>query len=445
MNQFVQKPHRQDHANFLVLAPLLVLYVEYVRPGDMVGALSYLRLGILAITFSALVWLTKCDKRHLKDPVIVLYMVFVAQMVIMTPIAVNNYWAFHFTLLLITYLFGFVLPAMALVNSIDRAVRIFRHWVIIYIYLTVVVIYQGGTGPGGFLGDENDAALAINMGLPYVCYMAAQRGISTVRRWIYYAAIALGVFAIAVTFSRGGFVGLVAVGLVMWWFSRYKIRALLAFSLAVIVSGSMLLTVLPAGYLERIETMFDPSDGTRSERLYSWGLGWDMYLANPVVGVGPGNYPWRVREFEPPLELRPPGQPPVDGRAAHSLYATLLPEMGTVGTVVMFSMGWIATRRLLRVSKAVSNVKGDSEVPDDAHFLGLMAKAALASLFAFLVTGAFISVLYYPPFWVWLAFSSIIYYLSQRATFSGVNSVNRKSEVSGRVPVHPSSPYGSRS
>lgn len=401
----------------VALAPLLYLYVEFVRPGDVVSVLSLFRLGALAILFSVFVWFAKCEKWPLKDLAIKLYVVFIVQMAIMTPIAVNNYSAFYSAYILLTYLLAFTLPAMALIDTHERVLHFFRHWTVINFILMLVTISYGGTGPGGFIGDENDVALAINMGLPYAFYLANQKDIGVLRRWWYWMVFVVGVTAVILTFSRGGFVGLFAVTIALLWFSRRKIRNLLLIVLASFLCGSLVMSVLPSGYSQRIESMFDPSDGTRSERLYSWTLGWNMFLDNPVLGVGPGNYPWRVGAYQPPPEERPPGQPPVDGRMAHSLYATLLPEMGALGTGLMLAIIWVLVKRMLAIIKAASAVKDSEQLPHDASAFALLAKAVLVSLFAYLTSGAFISVLYYPHFWIWIGFCGIIHYGSRRVAF----------------------------
>ena len=50
--------------------------------------------------------------------------------------------------------------------------------------------------------------------------------------------------------------------------------------------------------LAEFETIDDPNDSTRRDRIDSWSLGWEMFLDNPVFGVGVANYGWRVAEYQ---------------------------------------------------------------------------------------------------------------------------------------------------
>jgi O-antigen ligase len=89
------------------------------------------------------------------------------------------------------------------------------------------------------------------------------------------------------------------------------------------------------------------------------------------------------------------------GRTAHSLYFTLLPELGTLGVVVFSGLLITLCRRCvaMRARAGPSAASSGHELSSDRIKFDLLAKAMLSSLVAYMVTGAFITVLYYPPFW----------------------------------------------
>ena len=60
-----------------------------------------------------------------------------------------------------------------------------------------------------------------------------------------------------------------------------------------------------------------------------------LFFDNPVMGVGQGNYPWHVGEIEEEMGVQWQTRS-LSGRAAHSLYFTLLPELGLIGTLIYF-------------------------------------------------------------------------------------------------------------
>jgi uncharacterized membrane protein len=76
-------------------------------------------------------------------------------------------------------------------------------------------------GPGNYFQDENDVALYINIWLPFCFYLLLIEK-KKFHRLIYLTGLLSGLLAIVISFSRGGFVGLVAVGIVIWSFSKKK-------------------------------------------------------------------------------------------------------------------------------------------------------------------------------------------------------------------------------
>jgi len=209
-----------DEIYFLIL--LAHIYFEYVRPATVFPFLSPFKLGGLLLLASVLIWLFRCSKDALRDPLIKVYCVGLAQMVVWVPLAVNNYHAFNHTMDLTYYLIGAILPLAALINTDDRLRRFFHHWVVINFLVALVTVRAGGKGTGGFLADENDVGLAMNMALPFAAYLCFLPDISRLRRWFYILASVTILFAIVYSKSRGALVGLVAVSTIMWLLSKKK-------------------------------------------------------------------------------------------------------------------------------------------------------------------------------------------------------------------------------
>jgi len=134
-------------------------------------------------------------------------------------------------------------------------------------------------------------------------------------------------------------------------------------------------------------------------------------LHNPVFGVGVTNYPWRVVEYEITSGEIAPNKRLQGGRVAHSLYFTLLPELGTVGTIcfVLALVGAIGNLRKTIKREAAFTAKSGTT------FVEASARATLVGLVAFLVTGIFLSVLYYPSFWYLIGFAYVLNRVSSEA------------------------------
>ena len=94
-----------------------------------------------------------------------------------------------------------------------------------------------------------------------------------------------------VTFSRGGFLGLVtAAGWMLWKIGRRN-RALTAFSFIFVLGVFMV--VMPSGYSNRITSIFDSSSdptGSSQARRDLLERAKDVASNHLIFGVGMGNY-----------------------------------------------------------------------------------------------------------------------------------------------------------
>lgn len=163
----------------------------------------------------------------------------------------------------------------------------------------------------------------------------------------------------------------------------------------------------PASYWKEVRSIEEEGTrkGTGAERIYTWGIGWHMFLDNPIMGVGQGNFPWVFKKYE--REVTGSDEPyhgrSVAGRAAHSIYFTLLPELGLIGTMLFLGMAYTSIKDLKYILKATLDMnKINPKGPAIRQYY--LALALEGSLIAYLVSGVFISILYYPNFWIYLGF-----------------------------------------
>jgi O-antigen ligase len=264
------------------------------------------------------------------------------------------------------------------------------------------------------------------MALPFAVYGMSMSGCPPRWRLICRIAIVVIIMVIIISFSRGGFVGMLAVGATMWLFSTKKARNV-AIGLAItLFGGSLIVSMLPDKYGARLDSMFDPNNSTRVERLRSWEIARIMWAHNPIFGVGAAQFPWNVENYERMTsywidEIRTKS---LAGRQVHSLYFSLLADMGLVGCTVMALLllgivrsllGVVRTsRQLARAQAARGPPKRDalpSLTPEERSRIddsALLAQAIMCSLVGFLVSGAFISVAYYPHIYIMAGFATVV-------------------------------------
>lgn len=359
---------------------LVYLLIDYGRPMDDISFLKAAYPGAAIIVLLILACLTSGRPPLFKGKQTKVTWLFIFLLAAYVPIAVNNHWAYMSTITVLKFM-PFFIAVILFVNSFDRLKKLFGFWVLLMFYLAIRGIINKGIGGSSFLGDENDFSLLMNMMIPFgISFALYERNF---RKKIYYlTASVLAIMSVLASFSRGGFVGLVAVVVCFWLFSPRKVLALAFVGLF----GVVVYFTASEKYWARIETATATNEGTAKERLDSWKAGWEMFKDHPL-GVGGGNFPVLFHDYQPGGMRKN-----MWGRAAHSLYFTLLPELGIFGAIIYGMLLFYNLKDIFWLKKV--KAEGDDELRF-AHYLGL---AFLASLMGYFTSGTFLSVLYYPHY-----------------------------------------------
>jgi len=379
---------------------LLYLLLEFGRPQGIIPALDVLHLPAM-VTVLLIYCLIRLGKFPFSDPQTKLFIFMLIMMAFHIPFALNNYWAFN-TWKSISLTFVVYLCIIVYVNTLEKYDKLINCWILIHIFLAIFGIIKGGRGIGGFLADENDFCLTMNMVIPFSYYKAIEEN-KLSRKIFFISVTCLFVFANIVSFSRGGFIGLIGIGAYIWMRSSRKVTTVLVIAMITL----LMVFVAPAKYGDRIRSITGEGSktGTGAERVYTWGIAWEMFKGNPIFGVGQGNAPWEFRKYEiaAGFEEGHLGRSRA-GRAMHSIYFTLFPELGMLGTILFGGMifSFFKDTRCIRDKlKSKAKMLKEKAMGKD---LGLVFSLE-ASLIGYLVSGIFISVLYYPNFWLLMAFT----------------------------------------
>jgi len=397
----------RERYGFLFLITVVYLALEYGRPQDMILGLSALHLPRLSVILLGL-GLILTGRIKFMDQQTQLLMLLLGLMIIQVPFARNNYVAFHMTKgMIITFVL--YLAIVSLSESFVKLETLLKAWLGIHVFLAIHGIMQDGRGIGGFLHDENDFSVALNTVIP-ISFFLARASQKRTERFLLLCATAVFILASISTLSRGGFIGLFAVGLYCIIYTPNKVRW------SPVIGALLLIVILvpSSQYWKEMGTIIkdDDSRSTKEQRLYIWRAGMRMFMDNPIVGVGPGNFNWNIHQYEPEGGFygRSYG-----GRAAHSLYVTVLSELGIVGATLFVWMLYacrrdlkyiLRRRRIDRQMVAIST--GDHILVDElmqrkARKCQFIARALSGSMVGFLVSSLFLSTLYYPIFWTVMA------------------------------------------
>lgn len=236
-------------------------------------------------------------------------------------------------------------------------------------YPSLLVNISGETvlRASGFFPDPHMFSLYLGMALPFAGVFIFTEP-ARKRLWLFvFLTLLLADF---LSFSRGGYVALVAGGAVMlfatrsFWQQTIKQRLFLVGVLAVI---SALFLVSPVG--TRFFSSFSQTDGSHQERVRLWQEAIIHITARPLLGTGLGNYPLLVK---PSASYREPIY-------AHNLYLDTAAELGLVGLMFLLSLIGLVVIRSWRGWKKSKN---------------WLALALVCSLTVFLIHSLFETPLY---------------------------------------------------
>jgi probable O-glycosylation ligase (exosortase A-associated) len=380
---------------------LVFLYVlfYYVRLQDILPPLAWIRFSGFVFLITTIWGVLHLRGEVFKSPVVIVVLLGIVFLL-------SGFGAVHTSpyVLSLSYfieLFPQCVAMYLIIDSKERIVTFLKFWVVIYFLMSLITLKNGGTGPGDFTLDENDAALALSMGLPFCVYALRFFTLTKRQRFFCQATFLLLISAIVVTASRGGFLGLVAVMLLVWWFSKKRIKILVRALLigAILIVGGI--SILPDEYTQEVYSINNSEDSTRVERFRTWEVAWLMYLDNPVIGVGANGFRFNAGAYQRQASWWSEDQKSLQGRVTHSVYFQLISELGTIGALLYFYIFFVIPLKLNNFQKKVDD---DSE---DGKLLKMFALILIVSMGGFLVSGAFISVAYYPHIPIWITMYAI--------------------------------------
>ncbi len=405
-------PTDRKIGTFLLFSSLIFYYV---RPQEFIPGLDVIPIAGAFVYGCSLWGLFHLRKAVFRTPIVIVLVIGVIAS--LSAIGATNVVALKISIYHIFHFFPLCVAMYVLTDTSNRLDRLLKLWLIIYFLVAVITIAKGGLGPGNFVFDPNDTSLALAMGLPYFVYLAQSKNMSRRHRWLLRMAAIILVIAIVSTRSRGGFVGLAGVVLAFWWLSRQRIKLAIIAMVAVFVLGGVMLSILPDDYQNEIVSIGDAENSTRAERIRTWEIAWVMYKDNPVLGVGAGNFKFNVNTYQRQVSWWTGHERSLQGRVTHSVYFQIISELGTVGAIAFGFIMFVKPFRLYgRRNKLVKEKQLGSR--PYLHYQLLMV-----SMGAFLLSGAFISVAYYPHLAIWIAMYTLVTERAQEENESSVGAV----------------------
>ena len=392
---------RDDVPRSLYLAVFISLVLTFFRPQTFFPILEALHPIQLCTGAILVLWLNTKPKTVLRDPIFRWQLGLLSVMFMGLPGVANHYWWLYVVTDYVTLIIMFSLGVVSVSRSAEYRTGLLRLTLIGFLFGACWVVTHDGRGPRfSWLYDENDAAAALTVGicLAYAMWMESR---SALWRILGLITLVTCVAGIVLTMSRGGFLAAIAAAAVIALTSRKFVRTSLLAALIAIAA----LPLVPEKYWSEVQSIGGDvaNVGTPSkemERVYTWRRAWDMFLDNPILGVGAGNLPWRIASYEmtPAAIAQRGGRPMVAGRVAHSIYFTILPELGLLGTVAFLV---IMAKSALRAQRIA--MPGFSDIADESF--RTIARFVPPAIVGYCIAGAFISVMWYPALWLLASFA----------------------------------------
>jgi O-antigen ligase len=175
--------------------------------------------------------------------------------------------------------------------------------------------------------DANSLAMTLALALPMAWYLSLTTD-RPMLRWVCRAYVPVGLFAAALTGSRGGMIAMMVALLVVPLTMKLSPRRLMAAILLLGLSGALVMAYVPDTLIERLSSTGQSLEGgSYGGRFKFWVAGVHAFTRQPLMGYGVGGF---VSAITPELGSQ--------ALVAHNSFLSVLVEEGLVGLILYLSM-----------------------------------------------------------------------------------------------------------
>ncbi len=260
-------------------------------------------------------------------------------------------------------------------------------------------ISKGGVhrvqGPDGtFFGGNNEMALVLAMIIPLLAYLRLQEK----RHWLRLglgASMMLSAIACIGSQSRGGMLGLAAMGVFLWLKSRNKFMTALMIVSSVLIIGS----IMPQAWYDRMNTIqtYEQDDSSLG-RINAWWTAFHVAKANITGGGFDMFRPATFAQYAPE---------PDRVHDVHSIYFEIIGEQGFIGFAMFMTLGlmtWMRCNQIMRICKKDPARKWAAD----------LAAMIQVSMVGYATAGAFLGLGYFDLYYHLIAITVMTWILIQQ-------------------------------
>jgi probable O-glycosylation ligase (exosortase A-associated) len=247
-----------------------------------------------------------------------------------------------------------------------------------------LVLNPGATNTNAnvMLGDNNGVALGCMMLVPLLMGLAETSTSNRERR--IHQFVMLGVIYRGIsTYSRGGFLAGGVLLLITMLRSRHRVRA----TIAAVVVGVTLVSVMPDSFWDRMQTISTSTDQSERDmsaasRIYFWSVARRMAADHPIEGVGINGFRYAFARYDPAAD---------EAKATHSIWFGVLADLGYPGLVLFVAVAigaLVSCQRTLMRARAVGQTA-----------IAVWARQLQSSVLVYAAAGSFLSAQYLELWW----------------------------------------------
>lgn len=265
-----------------------------------------------------------------------------------------------------------------------------------------------GVGTTAFFGNAGDFGVFMCVMAPLAFYL-----IKAVDPKILKAiGVVFLMFFVASIFksgARGNTVGLFSVASVYWFRSRQKLLIGVAMAMAVALWWVTAADVVRERF---ISAASDERDTTSAQRLSLWTAGVHMFFTNPAIGVGVNNF---SNTFL--AKYATPEQAAGSATAPHNIFIQCMAELGLPGIISLLTIIYLMFMRNRQMRAMLrENQCRNNWITSFAYGLDL-------ALVGYIVSGSFLSVLYYPYLFILLALVASLHNITKKRVEEGLDKI----------------------
>ena len=384
---------KQEHISFWALT--IYFFFDYVRPQNIypvIDVVPWGQLSLLVALFAALSdrsvkWVSNVENKYL---VFFFIIVLLSSVFAFKP---SVSWEAK------TEIINWILVYFLVINILNTEKRF-------YIFLLGYMLFSfkmsqhgffswagrgfsftnwGLIGAGGYFQNSGEYAIQMlifgSMSAAFVLALKEKWG--RYKKWFFYFMPFTAVMVVLGASSRGAQLALLVIGLLL----MVRVKAGFKIFVTLIILMALAYFLLPEEQIQRLSNMGD--DKNSLTRLAYWAYGWEVIKDHPIFGVGYNN--WLSYAYYAVPEGIAYGRI----QLPHNIYIEIATESGLLGFIGFLLLIVYAFSINGKTRKMASQL-------ENKLYYNLTYGFSMG-LVGYLVAGTFVTVFYYPFFWVQIA------------------------------------------